>query len=292
MRRRRCSGRVGAVSVALLVLLVPAPAGADVLDTYQRLAARELTPAPLVPTKVPPALSPIDRTIAPGPTRGGRGYMIRLVHEGPSGPDAIIVVTGGEFRSMRALLRDHRRSGFARRATRVRGRRGHLLTRRLGPVTRVLAWVEGGVVHTVSSGTPRKVSLAHLRSTARDLDRLERDWIGSSSDPNSSSEAFAVTTERTVTVSVTFEANCAPPGSSASTARVGQAAVTLMRRDGNRFSFSIAAHRKGSDPWEGTVTGTISPTAITLELRATGTIDGDVCDSGPVTLTLDRRLGS
>jgi hypothetical protein len=280
------SGRVAGMSIALLALLVPATARADVRDTYQRLAARVLRPAPLVPTTVPAALGPIDRAIEPAPTRGGRGYSIRLVHNGRNGPDAIIVVTGGEFGSMRALLRDHRRSGFGARATRIRGRRGHLLTRRLGPVTRVLAWVEGGVVHSVGSGTPRRVSLAHLRSTARGLDRLERDWAGSSADPNSSSEAFAVTTERTVTASVSFEANCAPPGSSAGIVRAGQAAVTLLRRDGNRFSFDIAEHRTGSDPWAGTVTGTISPTAITLEMHATGTIDGDVCDSGPLTLTL------
>jgi hypothetical protein len=150
----------------------------------------------------------------------------------------------------------------------------------------VLAWVEGGVVHSVGSGTPRKVSLAQLRSTARGLDRLEGDWIGSSSDPNNSSEAFAVTTERTVTASVTFEANCTPPGSSEGVVRVGEAAVTLLRRDGNRFSFDIAEHRTSSEPWAGTVMGTISPTAITVEIHATGTIDGNACDTGALTLTL------
>ena len=62
-----------------------------------------------------------------------------------------------------------------------------------------------------------------------------------------------------------------------------------MRRSGNRFAFDIAEHRKGSDPWAGTITGTITPAAITLDIRATGTIDGEACDSGPVTLTLDRR---
>jgi hypothetical protein len=288
---RRTLG-VTAVSIALAALSLPAPAGADVLDTYQRLAARKLTPAPLVPTAVPPILTPIDRTITGGTTRGGRGYSLRIVHYDRNGPDAIIVVTGGEFRSMRALLRDHRRLGFrAPRKTRVRGRRGSLLTRRLGPVTRTLAWVERGVVYAVGSGTPRKISLAHLRSTARGLDRIGRDWIGGSSDPDSSSEGFAFTTAHTVTVAVSFEANCTPPGSSASTVRVGQAKVTLLRRQGNGFAFDIADHRVGPAPWVGTVTGTISPTAITLDVRANGTIDGDVCDSGPVTLTLDGRAG-
>jgi hypothetical protein len=289
MRRTLRSRSVIAMSIALAGLSVPAPAGADLLDTYQRLGGRKLTRAPLVPTAVPPALAPIERTIGTGTTRGGRGYSIRIVHDGPNGPDAIIVVNGGEFRSMRALLRDHRRLGFRPAPTRIRGLRGYLLTRRLGPVTRTLVWVEGGVVYSVSSGTPRKISLAQLRSTARALDRLDRAWIGASSDPDNSSEAFAVTTARTVSVNVSFEANCVAPGSSAGTLRVGQAGVTLMRRQGNGFAFDIADNRRGSDPWAGTVTGTISPTAITLQVRATGTIEGYACDSGPLVLTLAHQ---
>ena len=61
-----------------------------------------------------------------------------------------------------------------------------------------------------------------------------------------------------------------------------------MRLDGDRFAFDIAEHRKGSALMEGTVTGTITPSAITLDVRARGTIDGDVCD-GAQTLTLDQR---
>jgi hypothetical protein len=279
--------RFAAVSLGLAALSVPATADADVLDAYQRLANRGMTPAPLVPTAVPPALAPIDRTVGFGGARGG-GYSLRLAHEGRN---AVLVVAGGELRSMRALRRDRRRLGYAdQRRTRVRGRRGYLLTRRLGPVARELAWVERGVVYTVGSGTPRKVSLRQLRSTARKLERLEPGWIGGSSDPENFSEASAVSTERTVTADVSFQATCAPPGSpDAAIARVGQAEVTLLPRDGDRFTFDIAEHRAGSQPWAGTVTGTISPAGITLEVHATGTIDGDACDSGPLTLVLDRR---
>ena len=286
MRRTVWPGCVIAVSITLAGLGVPAVAGADVLDAYQRLAARGLTPAPLVPTVVPASLAPLDRTISAGATIGGRGYAIRLVNDSP---EAVLALSGGEFKSMRALLRDHRRGGFRARRTRVRGKRGYLLTRRLGPTTRTLAWVERGVVYWLGSGTPRKVSLAELRSTARGLDRLERDWIGTSSEPDNSTEALAVTTERTVTAYVSFEASCAPPGSPDAIVRAGQTTVTLLRRNGNSFAFDIADHRDGTDPWTGTVTGTISPTAIALDIHATGTIDGDVCDSGPLTLTLDRR---
>jgi hypothetical protein len=54
------------------------------------------------------------------------------------------------------------------------------------------------------------------------LTRLERDWIGGAGDPQNSSEAFALTSARTVSVDVSFEATCAPPGSSASIVRVGR----------------------------------------------------------------------
>lgn len=277
--------RLAVTAVALVALTLPAPAGADVLDAYQRLAARGVSPAPLVPTTVPPVLRPLDRTISNGTTRGARGYSLRLVHYSPNGPDAIIVVTGGEFGTMRAFLRAQRQLGFRPpRKTRVRGHRGYLLTRRLGPTVRTLAWVERGVVYEISSGTPRKITLAHLRSTARGLDRLGRDWIGASSDPNSFSEGFAVTTRRTISVRVSFEAKCG------STIRVGQAKVTLLPHHGNAFAFDIADHRDGSEPWNGTVTGTISPAAVTLQVQANGTIDGQVCDSGPTALTLDRRV--
>jgi hypothetical protein len=280
------------VLIAIAGLVAPSAARGSVLDTYQRIASRHLSPAPLVPTVVPPSLRPLDRTADLGTTRGGRGYSLRLVHFGPGGPDAVLVVSGGEFRKMKALLRDHRHVGFgAPKRTRIRGRRGYLLTRRLGPVSRTLAWTEGGTVYAVSSGTPKKVTLAQLRATARGLDRLERDWIGTSDNPESSSEGLAVTTRRTVTIDVTFEANCVPPESpDATTVRAGQAGVTLMRRNGNSFAFDIAQNRRDEAPWTGTVTGTIAQDAITVQVRAAGTIDGDVCDSGPLTLRLDRRL--
>jgi hypothetical protein len=287
MRERRW---FAAALTALAVLSAPAAAEAGFLDTYQRLAERRLSPAPLVPTAIPRAFRPIERSPENGTTIGGRGYAVRLVHQGSAGPDAVIEVSGGEFRSVRALLRERRRQGYGSlRRTRVRGRRGYLLTRRLGYLTRELAWVERGVVYTLGSGTPRKISLRNLRSTAAGLDRLERDYFGSAADPENSSGAVAVTTARTVTATVDFEAQCALPGSTAVGVRAGTAEVTLLRRQGDSFSFDIADHRRGSEPWTGTVTGSISPDAITLDVRATGTIEGEVCDTGPLSLTLDGR---
>ncbi len=282
--------RAIAALTTLTLLAVPAAAEANFLDTYQRLAARQLSPAPLVPTEIPRAFRPIDRSPEPGTTIGGRGYAVRLVHQGPQGPDAVIEVSGGEFRSIRAHWRERKREGYSsRKRTRVRGRRGYLLTRRLGPVTRELAWVEGGVVYTAGSGTPRKVSLRALRKTTAGLDRLERDYFGGAADPDNSSGAVAVTTKRTVTANVSFEAQCAAPGSTAGTVRAGTAEVALLARQGDAFSFDIDSHRQGSDPWSGTITGTISPDAITLDIRATATIEGEVCDTGALALTLDGR---
>lgn len=290
MRRMPRSARVTAAVTLLALVSVPAAAEAELLDTYQRLAARQLSPAPLVPTSIPSAFRPIERAPEPGTTIRGRGYAVRLVHQGPAGPDAVIEVSGGEFRTMHALLRERRREGYtSRRRTRVRGRRGYLLTRRLGPTTRELAWVERGVVYSLGSGTPRKVSLKDMRSTAAGLDRLERDYFGGAADPDNTSDATAVTTRRTVTATVNFEAQCVAPGSTAAGVRVGIAEVTLLRRDGDAFSFDIATHRRSEEPWAGTITGTISPDAITLDVRATATIEGELCDTGALTLTLDGR---
>jgi hypothetical protein len=281
--------RLGALA-ALVMLSVPPAAHADVLGTYQRLAARELSPAPLVPSSIPRVFAPIERSAQTGTTIGGRGYAVRLVHMGPAGPDAVIEVSGGEFRTIRALLRERRRQGYtSQRRTRIRGHRGYLLKRPRGIKSRDLAWLEGGVVYSVGSGTLRKVSLRALRSTAARLDRLEREYIGGAADPENSSGASAVTTRRTVTMTLEFEARCAAPGSTATTVRVGSAEVTLLRRQGDAFSFDVATHRTSEEPWSGTVTGTISPAAITVDVRASATIEGEVCDTGALTLTLDQR---
>ncbi len=69
--------------------------------------------------------------------------------------------------------------------------------------------------------------------------------------------------------------------------RVGQVSVTLLPRAGTGFAFDIADHVRDAEPR----TGTIGSGATTLEIRATGTIGGDACDTGALTLTLDRRAG-
>jgi hypothetical protein len=277
MRGRGRRVGIGAVVVASAALIVPAAASAAVLDVYSELAELDRSPAPLVPTTLPPVLRPADRTIGERATGGGRRYLIRVAR-----PGAVVVVAGDQYRSMRPLLRERRRQGYRARGTRIRGQRGYLLKRSLGPDSYELAWVERGVVQSVATGTARNISVAALRRIAARLERVGGSYLGSSSDPESGTGGTAVTTERTVTLYLDFQGTCAD-----TTVRGGSASVTLLPRQGDGFAFDIARQR-GSGRWEGTVTGTVSSSAITLDVRPTGTFDGMSC-SGAETLVLERR---
>lgn len=276
------------IGVTVAVFGAPALARADVLGDYGRLAKLNVHPAPLVPTFAPGVLAPIDRTVQLDGSRRKNGYSVRLVHTGPAGPDAVIAVQGGQVKTMKATLREDRRLAFKVRRTRVRGHAGYLLTRNLGRTERWLKWVEGGVVYGVGSATPKKVSLAQLRSTARALERLGRSYVGSTYDDATGLDAGAVivTTARTITADVTWSAGCVMPGGFAGSARAGTAHPTLVRRSGTAFSFDIAQTRVGSDPWSGTISGTLTGTTGTLSLQASGTFEGAACTTGPVTLSL------
>ena len=268
-------------AIGLAALALPAPAEAQVLDVYSRLATRDLRPAPLVPTRVPRSLAPMDRTVSAAPVQRRNGYALRFTN---AAADAVLVVAGGDYRSMAAVRRDARRLSMSVRRTRIRGRSGYLLSRQS---ERVLVWPEGGRIHTIGTGTPRKVSVAALRATAAGVEPLERDYIGSAGDPDNPSEGFFVTTPRTVTGRVDWGAACLnPDGSPGGTPRAGHMSVTMLERRGNTFAFDIA-----SEGWTGTVTGTVASGAVTVSLRATGTFDGVPCDTGPVQITLDGRVG-
>ena len=255
-----------------VVLLAPAPARGDVLDVYTRLAERELRPAPLVLTSVPRALAPLDRTVTTFGTR--RGYGLRLEGFAPS---ATLVLTGGVSTSLRAQLRDLRRNSYRVRSTRLRGQRAYALTR---DRERMLVWSERGVVYTLATGTPRAVSVTQLRATAARLDPLDGVFAGTAGDPDEPSEAFAVTTARTITARVDWSAPCATDIHG----RAGHFAVTMLARRGNAFAVDI----RDADGWTGTVTGTIGA-SIALDLRAAGVFDGVSCDTGALRVTLARR---
>ena len=203
-------------------------AAASVVDTYQRLAERNLKPAPLVPTTVP-------RTLAPRPTgrsrsgtsRGRRSYSVRIVHlraqRAQRGDRGHPAASSAPLRRRCCATTQMAPASATARPTRIRGS-----SRLLGPP----CWSAG--VRARSCGRragssmdglrTRRPPLGQLRATARGLlHRLERDWIGGgSSDPESSAYGFALTTARTVSVEVEFEASCTTPGTTATTVRAGQ----------------------------------------------------------------------
>ena len=267
----------------IVALTAPPAASADVMSLYQDLSARRLSPAPLVPTAAPRALAPLDQTMSVLGSRRRSGYGFRLV----SPSDAVIALQAGNFSTLKAALRyDTRFFGFKAKRTRVRGRAGYVLTR---PRERALLWSESGRVYELGSGTPGKVSLKDLRATAAGLDKLERDYVGSGGDPDLGDGAVAVTTEHTITIDVSWGANCTLPGGMPGTGYAGAAHATLLRRQGGRFGLDIAQFRTGDLAWAGNVAGTIGPDAIALGMQASGVFDGNTCDTGPLAYALDQR---
>jgi hypothetical protein len=284
---------VARLAVLAVLLAVPATAEADGLDALQRLAGRNLEPRPLVPTSGPPILRPLMRTVGISAALRKQGYGIRMVHYAATGPDAIIALNRGDYRSMGAARTDFtKRQGFKAKRTRVRGKPGFVLTRRLGPTVRYLLWAESGQVYTMGSGTPKKISLADLRGVAAGLDVLERDYLGSvyDQDTGNSFDAVLVSTRRTVSGFIEFSGTCTMPNGFAGAAHAGQAGFYALPRQGNSFSVPFAADIVTPAGWSGTITGAVSPGAITVTGRATGSFDGAACDTGPFTVTADQRV--
>ena len=268
----RCSVLLPALLVAALV--VPGAARADVLFDYERLAQRELDPAPLVFTFAPGSLRRIDRYLEPLPARRRTSYGLRLFNPGTN---AVIALEGGSFKGMRGALRDARRGGMRSSPTRVRGHRGHLLTR---PRTRALLWREGGVVYWLGTGTADVVRLRALRRTADALQRLGGAFSGTGGDPDLGTGATLVTTERTVSAHVDWAAHCVAADGSERSDRAGGLDFTLLPRAGDTFRAEI-----GSGGWTGAVEGTLHANAVDVTVHATITVDDATCDTGPVTFT-------
>lgn len=262
------------LSLLVAALAAPGTAHADVRIEYESLAERELQPAPLVFTTAPPALRPIDRTIEPLPSRRRAGYGLRLFSDAAG---AVVALQGGSFKDARGAMRDARRLGMRAVRTRIRGRRGHVLSR---PGERTLLWVEGGVVYTLGTRTTKAVSLPALRATAKGLDRLGGAFSGSGGDPDLGTGAVMVTTNRTVTASVDWAAHCVAADGFDRSDRAGSARFTLLPLDGATFRADIA-----SRGWTGTVEGTVHAESVDVTVRATTTVDGATCDTGAVTFT-------
>jgi hypothetical protein len=256
---------------------------ADIIRVAQKLSARHLRPAPLVPTTAPRSLLTLDATMELTSTRRRSAYAIGITNAFRGDViDSVIFLDGGEYTSVRAALRDFR--GYRVQSTRIRGHQGYLVRR---GIDRTLLWVEGGRVYRMGSSTPKTVSLKELRAAAEGLDGLVGSFSGS--DAGGEQEAFLAVTRRTFTADVTWSANCTAPNGSPAAGRAGHARTTLQPLHGADFSFGIAPNVIESDPpipWQGTVSGAVGGGGATVNMRVTATTDGDSCDSGPVSLAL------
>jgi hypothetical protein len=282
--------RCAALALLAFCLLAPA-ARADGFNTLQDLAARHLRPAPLVPTTAPSLFSDLGKSLTPGPGIGKGGYSLRLLHYAPGGPpDAVIALGRGEYASIQAALRDFRRNGYTKRTTRVRGRRAALLTRRARES--VIVWSEDGRVYTIATGTQRKVPVSALRATAAGLDHLGANYIGDSFAPGTNNTSFGgvlVTTERHVSGVVEWGTdNCTFNGFPAA-AYGGSATFVMLPLRSGAFSLPLNGPLVRPPGWNGTISGTVSTAAINLSLQGSGTFDGEICDTGPMSVSAAAR---
>jgi hypothetical protein len=272
------------LAVALLCVIVPGARADDTLFVLQKLSDRRLSPAPLVFTQLPPAMPPYLQAIQnAGGARSKNGYVIRAAHYTPNGPDAIVALSRGDYKSIKAALRAYRRDRFKVRSTRIRHRRGYVLTRKLsGPREWILEWVEDGHVYSLGTGTPKKVSVKDLRSTAAGLEHLTGQFLGDYFQPGSNNTDFGavlVTTEHTVTGHIDFGTdNCTYNGSPAA-GHGGGIDLGAVRLNGNAFSAPIGGG------WTGTLSGTVSTNAVGLTLHGTGSFNGENCDTGQMAVT-------
>ena len=139
---------------------------------------------------------------------------------------------------------------------------------------RACVWREGGMVYWLATST-RQVTPADLRTTASSLDPLEQAWRGSGGDPELDTSAILVTTtpHRDRRRRVGRALHQRPTGASRPRPRAS-VEVNLLPRSGDRFSFSLAGRNTGSVRWSGEVSGTVAADAITLNVRATATVEG------------------
>jgi hypothetical protein len=165
--------RLLALTMAALALTVSTAHG-DGNSALKRLAHRHLHPAPLVPTTAPPSLRPIDSTLQlSGHSRTPGAYALRLVHNAPNGPEAIIALSRGDFHTLHAAIVDARRASFKVRRAGIRGKHGYLMTSTTGDLEYLLAWKEDGQIYEIGTGTTGTVSLAQLKATATGLKHLK-----------------------------------------------------------------------------------------------------------------------
>ena len=275
----------------MLVVLGSCPsAGASLILEYSDLAHRQLTPAPLVPTTAPKAVSPLVATLGDITPIGRKGYRIRLLDVGELAPKAIIAMERGSVKSIAVAVKRARTSGFTIRSTRVRGHKGKLLVRgRRKPTTSAWCGRRSGAIYELSSGTTKTISLKDLRSFVNGLQPLEREYVGTVCTGGFCQGAIAVTTTKTASVLVEWEATCEDPDGMGQNllGNAASALFSLLPRSGD----SIAS----ASPPRPTSRGRSTAPARSrrrghAERPRLGRPKGQPCDTGPLVLNLDQRF--
>ena len=276
------------VPLVVLAFFLLAPAAhADGLVTLQDLAKRHLRPAPLVPTSAPRPLSDLRTTLGTGVGRGKRGYGLRLVHYTGRGPDADHRPRAGRVRvdARRAPRPSPERLPLAADApARAPRLPAHPQAGRVR--TSVLLWREDGSVYWMASGTPKKVSVRGMRATAAGLDHLGANYGGSffaAGSNNTSLGATLVTTRHFISGVIEWGTdNCTFNGFPAA-AHGGSASFFMLPLRSGAFSLPL------TEGWNGSLSGTVSAPAVSVALQGSGTFDGTACDTGPMSVSADRR---
>jgi hypothetical protein len=280
-----------AVVLSAFCLLAPA-AHADGFETLQDLASRHIRPAPLVPTAAPRPLANLRVSLTPSSGRGKRGYGLRLVHYTPSGPDAIIALERGAYSSVRRALRDYRGGSYRVRRARLRGRRAFEITRKTGVREKLIFWREDKSVYSIGTGTPKKVSLRGLRTTARALRHLGANYLGTYFAPgtnNTSFDATLVTAEGFVSGIVDWGTDDCTFNGFPSAAHGGSAFFMMLPLRSGTFSIPLNGPLASPAGWNGTISGTAAPAAIDLVIEGSGTFDGVACNTGRMSVFSERR---
>ncbi|MGH2958884.1 MAG: hypothetical protein ACRDKE_04720, partial [Solirubrobacterales bacterium] len=152
-----------------------------------------------------------------------------------------------------------------------------------------LLWKENGIIYTVSTATDRQISLKDLKTVANGLQTLGREYLGSYYDDNGGQSAIAVNTDKSIVLNIEWTAPCTRAGGIPSSPRGGYATSSVIPLAGSSFAFNLLPGMPTGNQWTLSASGSVSADAVSLTYRASGTIDGDTCDSGPITLNLNGR---
>jgi hypothetical protein len=125
-----------------------------------------------------------------------------------------------------------------------------------------------------------------MRATAAGLDHLGANYGASYFVPgsnNTSLGATLVTTRRFISGVIEWGTdNCTFNGFPAA-AHGGSASFFMLPLRGGAFSVPL------TEGWNGSLSGTVSAPAVSVALQGSGTFDGTACDTGPMSVSADRR---